>query len=376
MSGEWFDDIEVECQNEGCVGDGTAIWSGGAQKAGKPAPTQCYECYVANRDQQNETIFCPNCEEEYTYSAKYIVWYRRNVDEWETPKLCRWCTENPQYKMIHKRCDNVSCGKPFNYGPRWQKRIEEQGKSEPMLCEECREANKAQKPVRIDKCSACEAPYTYRAQHVISFKRRTGPWDENRDVCRLCFEDPQRAKRLKEKREKKEEKKKEEKKQRRFEDIVGYHLLESGTDEENAEWEGIVDEDTYEVPSYVQPYEILSEAELYARIVEMHRDGSSINAHDHIMYGTQGKGHGFDDLSFDEVLSQAGTIADDTVSSVIECRDSHTDYIVKYDTGRGVAVLICESENEITRWRVKTCYQPSQSSVAKKIREYRWVRMI
>src|SRR5437899_12592279 len=112
---EWFDDQIVECQNPGCVGDGTAIWSGGSQKKGYPPPSQCSKCKEANKEQEDEEIYCSNCEEEYTYSAKYIVYYRRNVDDWETPEICRWCTENPQYQMRTLHCKNAACGEEFKF---------------------------------------------------------------------------------------------------------------------------------------------------------------------------------------------------------------------------------------------------------------------
>jgi hypothetical protein len=288
----------------------------------------------------------------------------------DVPDVCGICYDNPDLELIMLDCQNKECQNSFEYPPRWQKNIERKGHSQPALCESCRQANKDQKPVRL-KCSACEEDYTYNAQYVISFKRQEG-WFEGRSVCRPCFEDPQRAERLKEKREKKKKKEEEKKEEHRREDIVGYYLLTEGSDEEKAEWKGIIDENTYEVPSNVQSYEILTGAELYERIVEIDKSGKSTIAHDHIMYGKKGTGHGWDDLSFDEVLDQAGGIAEDTDSSIIECRDSHSDYIIKYDTGRGVLVIICESEDEITRWRVKTTYQPSQEDAAIKIRKYSW----
>lgn len=370
---EWFYDEEVPCQNPGCYG--TATWSGGAQKRGKPAPRQCQECYEANRDQADEVIVCANCKEEYTYRARSIIYYRRNVAPWKTPNLCRFCTEHPDLHPIDLDCQNAACTNTFVFSPRWQQKIADKNQQTPVLCDSCRQANKTQQEVRL-KCSACETDYTYSKFQIINFKRQHG-WFEGRTVCRLCFEDPQRAKRLKEEREKEKKKEEDEKEKRRREDIVGYYLLEEGTDEENAEWEGIVDENTYEVTSNVQSYEILTGEELYARIVEIDTRGKSAGrstiARDHILYGKEGKGHGWDDLSFDEVLGQAGGIAEDTDSSIIECRDRHTDYIIKYDTNTGVLVIICESEDEVTRWRVKTTYQPSQEDAAKKIRSYSWI---
>ncbi len=360
---EWFDDEEVPCQNPGCVGDGTAIWRGSDRKRGKDAPEQCYECYLANKNQEDETIDCPNCEEEYPYKAKSIVWHRRNVGEWETPELCRFCSEHPEYKMKELSCQNKACTNTFKYGPRWQKKIADRGQEDPVLCEDCREANKAQQPVTIT-CEACEMKFTYSRNSVISWKRSDGWWEDHPVLCKPCFKDPDRVKRLKKEKEKEEKQKRQKELELQFAPRVGYYLLEKG----KGKFEYDVDSETYEVNSNPTDFDVITDPSIYACIPDPNGTAiDHITADRHDWNGAAGTNDGTAILE-DYVLP---IVESTNPTEVIQCTTGRR--WVKYEDETGTFVLIQRNEySSNPPYRVYNSYPMGPDDAAECVISGRW----
>ncbi len=311
---------------------------------------------------QSRQIVCENCDREYTWSGGAIAEMEGFV-----PDVCRFCYEHPDLHPIEIECDNASHpGFTFRWSPQEQQFYADRGLEEPALCKACREANKAQQPVRL-KCSACERDYTYSRNYIISFKRNEGSF-EGRDVCRLCFLDPQRAKGLKEKREEREKKKKEREEKLPFSDTLAYYLHSKG--DGDGRFDSDIDLDTMTVQTTVESFDILSDPNDYRNI----SDPKHGDVWTHIMRSDHewDKRLGTDDE--ETVFSEAAAIAESTdPDSIVQCKIRSSSRWAKFDITSAWVLIIRNNENPPPDYRLVTSYIATAEEVSRWIKSGTWI---